>query len=420
MKHVRGLNVAVVGINYWPEPTGPAPYTAAMAEHIASSARSVEVVAGLPCYPAWTVEPGYSGKFRKHETRNHVLVHRLAHYIPPRQDAIRRGLYEASYLAHATALRLRSTPNVVIAVSPALGGAVAGARLAKRHNAKLIIIVQDLMGNAAAQSGISGGGKVSQIVARIESWALSQADAVAVVTDGFRPQLAAYGIEDKRICTIRNWAHVSPSEVPREEMRTRLGWAPDDRILLHTGNMGLKQDLGNIIEAARLSQDRSDLRWVLMGDGSQKNSLIEKARGLKNLDFLPLCDAGAYSSILSAADILLLNELASAEEMSLPSKLTSYFMSGQPVVSAVTSTGTTAAELSRAGALPPVRPGDPKELLERLLEMADGKIDGAFHAAQCLAYAESTLTLRGAMAALDTRLGVILGQPQSTAANRGM
>ncbi len=56
---VKGRNVLIVGINYWPEPTGIAPYTTGMAEHLAKHAASVEVLTGLPCYPSWTVPAAY-------------------------------------------------------------------------------------------------------------------------------------------------------------------------------------------------------------------------------------------------------------------------------------------------------------------------------------------------------------------------
>ena len=56
--------------------------------------------------------------------------------------------------------------------------------------------------------------------------------------------------------------------------------------------------------------------------------------------------------------------------MSLPSKLTSYFASGQPVLAAVSVDGACAAELQRAaGAAARVEPGDPSAVVAAVRDL---------------------------------------------------
>lgn len=401
---VAGRHVVIVGINYWPEPTGIAPYTTALAEYLARDCASVRMIAGLPCYPAWTVPAQYRRGLRFRETRNGVHIQRLKHAVPRRQDVLRRGAYEVSFLGAAATVRLSPRPDLILAVTPALGGAVAAAHLAKRHDAPLAVVVQDLLGSAVIQTGISGGAKAAGAVSRLESWALRQADAVAVVTDAFRPAIEAYGVPTQRIATVPNWSHVVASTADRELTRASLGWPEDLTVVLHTGNMGLKQGLGNVIEAARLTAGRRDLRWVLLGEGSQRESLQEQARGLPNLDFLPLCDEERYRDILSAADILLLNERAGVQEMCLPSKLTSYFMSGRPVAAAVATGGAAAAELARAGAPDPVAPEDPAALVDLVDRLRTSSQTRDRHGEAAATYAKANLTIDAAMKRLDTLL----------------
>lgn len=66
--------------------------------------------------------------------------------------------------------------------------------------------------------------------------------------------------------------------------------------------------------------------------------------------------------MLAAADVLVVNERASAVDMSLPSKLTSYFNAGRPVVAAVPAAGGTAREVQRSGGGVVVPPEDPDAL----------------------------------------------------------
>lgn len=128
--------------------------------------------------------------------------------------------------------------------------------------------------------------------------------------------------------------------------------------------MGLKQDLQNVVAAARLARERAlPIRFVLMGDGSQRSALERSATGLDNLDLLPPCDSTEYPDVLAAADVLLVNERAGATDMSLPSKLTSYVNAGVPVVAAVPEDGATAREVRRSGAGVVTAPGEPAGLI---------------------------------------------------------
>ena len=81
--------------------------------------------------------------------------------------------------------------------------------------------------------------------------------------------------------------------------------------------MGLKQGLEQVLAAARMA-DRQDLpiRYVLMGDGSQRQALVDRSRDIGRLEFLPFRRKSELADILGAADVLLLSERASVVDMS--------------------------------------------------------------------------------------------------------
>jgi glycosyltransferase involved in cell wall biosynthesis len=367
---LRGPRISIIGINYQPEPTGIAPYTTGIAEFLSEAEASVTVLTGVPHYPAWQVPGRYRGRVRYHEkAHGGVEVVRHAHYVPGRQTALTRATYELSFMANVLT-NPPDRPDLVIAVSPSLGGAVAGARLAKRYKVPLITIVQDLMAKAASQSGISGGSSVAEMTARMEGFALRRSTLVAVVSDAFFSRVRDYGVPSERIRLLPNWTHIKPTSVNRDAARRHLQWPTDNFIVLHSGNMGLKQDLGNVVEAARLLSFRRDVSFVLLGDGSQRSELETSARGLSNIRFVdPLSDVD-YPLALAAADLLLVNERTSVGDMSLPSKITSYLASGRPVLAAVAPDGATAGELKRTGAAVLVGPGAPKALADAVTRLA--------------------------------------------------
>ncbi|TDC24195.1 glycosyltransferase WbuB [Streptomyces sp. 8K308] len=359
----------LVSTNYAPEQAGIGPYAAQLAEHWAAERQAeVHVLAGMPHYPSWRVDPAYRGKWRGVDSRAGVLIHRRRHTVPPRQTAARRALYEATILAHGVLAPPRmGRPDLVVAQVPSLAGGLLAARIARRHGVPYLPIVQDLMGAAAEQSGISGGGLVAGATAAVERRMLRDATLVGVIHESFRDRVTALGVPEDRIRLVPNWSHVAGPSAPRSKTRAGLGWPEEQTVLLHSGNMGLKQGLEVLIETARHAPE---LRVVLMGDGSQRDRLVELAAGLPNVDFLPPAPDAEFPDVLAAADALVVTQRATVLDMSLPSKLTSYFVAGRPVIASVAARGGTAQEIRRSAAGTLVPPEDPAALAEAARELA--------------------------------------------------
>ena len=130
-------------------------------------------------------------------------------------------------------------------------------------------------------------------------------------------------------------------------MRRRLGWPEDVTVVLHAGNMGAKQGLANVLRASRLAdQTNEPLLFVLMGDGNQRAEL-EAMGGNRCLQIIDPLPSDLFPQALQAADILLVNERGGVTEMAVPSKLTSYFATGRPVIAATDPGSITAEEIER-------------------------------------------------------------------------
>jgi len=367
-----GPSVAVFGINAYPEEIGIAPYTTGMVRYLSNHDWQVEFVTGLPHYPSWSVPGDYRTRWRRGELFDGVPVTRLRHSVPERQSAIRRGIYEATFFANGVASPpFKMIPDLFVGVVPSLSGGLLAATYARRHRRPVVIVVQDLMANAAAQSGIAGGGKAAGATRMIEGFTLRRADHVIVVADAFRRTVRDYRVAEERISEIRNWSHIEAPCGSREAMRNKLGWGAEEQIVLHAGNMGLKQALEYVIDAARIAEKRSPwTRFVLMGGGSQRAMLEERAGELRNVTFLDPRPSDEFPDVLAAADVLLVNERASVIDMSLPSKLTSYFRAGRPVLAAVPN-GSTAAEIRRSGGGITVPAEESEAIVEAVLMLAN-------------------------------------------------
>lgn len=368
------MKVKIVGINYFPEVTGIAPYTTGMAEGLAAFGHEVSVVTGLPHYPEWRIYDGYGSRRTYRETLNGVTIERLRHYVPEKPSPRNRILMEASF-AKAVLATDFDRSSVVIAISPSLlatAGIVAAARMRK---VPVGVVVQDLYGKGVVETGAMGG-KAAGMVTHLEARVLRAASGVAVIHDRFLTALDSAGVDSAKSTVIRNWTHVGDTNdlAPHDSVgvRRKYGWGEDELVIVHAGNMGVKQGLENVVAAARLAADelpRGRVRFALLGDGNQRRKLQECGQGISALQFIQPLPDNEFRAVLQTADALLVNERPGVGDMAVPSKLTTYFMTGKPVVAATDESSAAADEVraARAGVIVP--PTDPHALLEAVLSV---------------------------------------------------
>jgi glycosyltransferase involved in cell wall biosynthesis len=401
----RALRVLLVAMNYAPERSGTAPYTTAWAEHMARS-HQVVVLAGVPHYPEWRVHEGY-GQWRSDADEGGVRVIRLRHVVPGRTTPAHRLAHEASFAARVLAQRV-GRPDVVLAVSPPLFGAAAAAGLARRAGVPFGLVVQDLYSEGVRELGSAGGGPAGA-VDRVEGAVVRSADLVLTIHDRFADRLRTrLGVDPDRVRIVGNWAQVPTAARPRAEQRAELGWTAET-VVLHAGNMGAKQGLETVVEAARAAdRDALPVRYVLLGDGNQRPALQRLAAGVRRLEFLPPADQQAYAEILNAADVLLVCEKPGVAEMSLPSKLTSYCAAGRPIVAATGADGATATVVTASGAGTVVPPGDPDAVNRAVRELAADPTTAARLAQAGLRYAEQNQAATVSLAGYDRWLAELV------------
>jgi colanic acid biosynthesis glycosyl transferase WcaI len=364
---VDSLRVLILGLNYAPETTGIAPYTTGLAEGLAAKGHQVRVLTGLPHYPRWKVVPGYeAGRSHFASQAGQPRVEHLVHHVPSPPSLRGRIRMELSYGSRLWRTSWEA-PDVVLCISPALlASAMAMARAKSiRQRPGVGVWVQDLYGLGVVETGAASG-RATGLISQLESRVLRAADGVAVIHDRFKVHLVReLAVNPESITVIRNWTHLRPIQrQDRAETRRQLGWAENDIVALHAGNMGAKQGLENVIHAAKLAESaHAPVRFVLLGNGNQRARLEQLATGVTNLELIDPLPDGEYQSALAAADVLLINEKASVAEMAVPSKITSYFTTGNPVVAATRADSITASEIESSGGGVVVAPDSPSELL---------------------------------------------------------
>ena len=365
------MRILLVTTNYWPEPTGIAVYTTDLAESLTAQGDQVTVLTSLPHYPWWRVPSEFAHLGEGTGSHNGVSIIRAKHLVPPKMNALLRMRFETSLwwnLRRVSKATLGNDFDVVIGCIPTVAAGIVGKRVAKKLGIPFGLIVQDLSGAGAKQSGLRGGAVISRIAHFVEGRALHGADSLVVVSPAMRDVVTGLGVPESRINLIRNYSARSISNFDMASARSRFGWSSNDFVVIHTGNMGAKQDLENVVRAADALNGFSKIKIYLVGHGNQESNLKALCVGKTNIAVLPAVSDEEYSALLSAADLLLVNERSTQMEMSLPSKLTSYLYSERPVIAAVPRGGATWKFLDGVAEL--VEAGDPVALAKSIEELS--------------------------------------------------
>src|SRR3954454_18795195 len=156
MLDLSGTKVTVLGVHYAPETTGNAPYTTALTQAIAQAGATVRVITGVPHYPQWKVsDPKYRRGLRWRERLNGIAVTRIRHFVPAKPNLLGRAGLELTFFVQCLAVAGRDRSDVWVAVPPKLSG-LASAILCRKGR-PVGVLVQDLTGASAAESGTSSG-----------------------------------------------------------------------------------------------------------------------------------------------------------------------------------------------------------------------------------------------------------------------
>jgi colanic acid biosynthesis glycosyl transferase WcaI len=373
------MRILVLGINYWPEDTGIAVFNTGRCEFLAARGHDVTMCTGFPYYPYWRLASAYRGRIFAREALNGVSILRSYVYVPQRVSSVARVLHEASFIASATLRAIGSQrPDVLLTVSPPLGLAATAGLLSRAWGIPYVFHVPDLQPDAALDLGMLPAGRLTQLLYGVERLAYRNAALVSTLTEAMQDRIVAKGIAREKVVRFPDWADPAFFDVPRPggAATFRKTYGIGDRFLVvHAGNMGVKQGLDVVLDAALLSRDRPEILYLLVGDGAVRRPLELRARrmGLTNVQFLPLQPRDVFLDMLAATDVGLVTQHEAVADVVFPSKVLTLFAAGRCVLASVRATSEVARVVRAAGAGGVVQPGNPRALVDAIVAVrADG------------------------------------------------
>lgn len=360
------MRIIVWGINYAPELTGIAPYNVALCEFLRARGHAVEMLTTFSYYPTWRKRREDRRQFFRTDFLNGVPVHRCWHFVPARVSALKRILHEATFVFTST-VRALALPaaDVYVVVSPPLLLGAAAWLVTRIKNAPFVFHVQDLQPDAAVGLGMLKPSLFTRALYRLEAFAYSSAARVSGISQGMLEAFRRKNVSPAKLIYFPNGVRLPvPETFPqRGAFREKHGFAADEFLAIYSGNLGVKQGLDVLIEAARLLAE-TKVRIVICGDGAQREALARRAQELQlpNVAMLPLQPLEDYASMLVDSDVCLVTQQAGSGAAFFPSKLLNTLAYARPVLTVADEESQLARALEEGGFGINVRPGAPEQL----------------------------------------------------------
>ncbi len=338
------MKLLIYGINYKPELTGIGKYTGEMAEWLAKQGHNVYVVTAPPYYPAWEISKDYKNAYSK-TVDNGVTIYRCPLYVPKEPSTVTRLLHLISFAISSFLVLFRLLfwrPQVVFVVEPTLFCAPMALLYARLTGAKVILHIQDYEIDAMFGLGLMSKGIIGRIAKVFEKWIMRRFDRVTTISNSMMRLAQQKGVVAENVAFFPNWVDTNFISPNADKLYYREKWSISNttKIILYSGNMGKKQGLEIVIEAAERFQSK-DVLFLMVGQGAACAELRDLAsqKNLRNVRFEPLQPYENLPMLLAVADIHLVVQKLGAADVVLPSKLTGILsVGGYSIITAEEST----------------------------------------------------------------------------------
>lgn len=230
-------------------------------------------------------------------------------------------------------------PDAAVVYSPPLPLALVGSAL-RRKGVRYLLNVQDIFPQNAIDLGILKRPLQIKLFEALEKFAYRTADVVTVHSKGNQATLeAAHPDIRDHLKILHNWVdighHTPASSTASEELEDfRKKWGITQRyVAVFAGVMGPSQYLDLILDIAERMKDRTELLFLLVGDGKEKQRLqtLASTKNLRNVRFEGFVSREAYPRLLDSCTIGLVCLSPQNRTPVVPGKILGHMAAGLPI-----------------------------------------------------------------------------------------
>jgi glycosyltransferase involved in cell wall biosynthesis len=363
------MRVLVVSQYFWPENFR----INAIVESMVARGIEVEILTGKPNYPEGKISPGYRAWGCQQEQWQGATVHRVPLFPRGRNSRFRLMLNYLSFIffglvSGSWLLRKRQYDVIfVYGLSPILL-AIPALFIGWLKGKKIIIWVQDLWPESLSATGYVQNGFIIGAVRQVVCFIYRHSDLLLVQSRAFEKPVSALA-PSTPIAYYPNsvddsFARPSAVETPQVEGLDG-GFS-----VMFAGNIGAAQAVEVIVEAASLLKEHVAIHFVVLGDGSSREWMVNEARrlGLGNLHLpgrFPVEMMPGFMQKASALLVTLTDRLIFAA--TVPNKIQAYLAAGRPIIACLNGEGANLVVEAGAGFATPAE--DAQALAETVLQL---------------------------------------------------
>ena len=305
-------------------------------------------------------ERSTSGAYFKIESYQGVKFVWLKTY-PYKGNDWRRALNMLSYAWRSISAsgKIAETPEAVIGTCPQPLGALAACWVATKNRTPFFFEVRDLWPQTLVDSGgLSPKSPLFWLLSRIEELLFRRSKKILSVLPNIDIYTSRFGIPKASVVYVPNGTDLSRFErleplIPERSKRFTM---------MYLGGLARYNGVDVIVEAAKELQSigRTDIRFVIFGDGPDKRALVERVETshLENVEFRdPVAKQGLWK-IMGEADAFIyhVRDLPVLRYGISSNKLCDYLASGRPVIFAANSSNNPVAAAQAGISIPPENP----------------------------------------------------------------
>lgn len=410
MANPENLEILFISDNFPPEVNAPASRTYEHAKRWVASGARVTVITCAPNFPKGELHDGYRNQWRRVEQVDGIRVVRVKTFISGNEGFALRILDYVSFMLSAFLFGLfERRPDVIVGTSPQFFAAVGAWLLSVFKFRPFVFELRDLWPASIVTVGAMKPGLSVRLLEKLELFLYRRARAVISVTHSFVEDLVSRGIDREKIFVIRNGVDLERfTPRPRSDaLASQLG-VEGRFVVAYLGTHGMAHALSNVVEASTKLAEDSDIVFLLVGHGAEKEPVMRLAeeRGSSHIVFHDSLPKEMMPDLWSITDIALVH-LKNDPVFStvIPSKIFEAFGMGRPVL-IVQPAGEAVDLVTEAGAGVWVAPEDPEALAracERLRVDAD-KLSTLSHNAAAAAASHSRDRLASKMLSILVRV----------------
>jgi glycosyltransferase involved in cell wall biosynthesis len=228
--------------------------------------------------------------------------------------------------------------DLIVYYSPTIFFGSLVNRLKTLFGCPSYLILRDIFPQWAVDAGILRRGS---IVYNFFKWKerrnYEAANVIGVQSPANLRYFTELGLDKKyNLEVLYNWTALTKYNTPEGKYRDRLG-LENKVVFFYGGNIGLAQDMDNILRLAEALRNEPTAYFLLVGDGSEVPRLKRKIaeQNLTNIYIHPSIDQEEYLAMLSEFDVGLISLDRGLKTQNFPGKMLSYMYLAKPILASM-------------------------------------------------------------------------------------